>query len=73
MSSGDLHDFYGPALMMPAVRLIRCDCGFEASGDGDDELVERAQAHARDVHDMDVPSALVLGLAKARRTEEDGP
>lgn len=48
------------------MRVIRCDCGFEASGDGDEELVSRAQAHARGVHGMDVPAELVLGLAEAK-------
>lgn len=32
------------------VRMIRCDCGFEASGEDDDDLVARAQDHSRDVH-----------------------
>ena len=41
-------------------------CGFEATGNGDDELVSRAQDHARDVHGTDVPAELVLGLAKAK-------
>ena len=48
------------------MRVIRCDCGFEATGDGDDELISRAQNHARDVHGMDVPAELVLGLAKTK-------
>ena len=52
--------------MMLIVRVIRCDCGFEASGDGDEELVDRAQVHARDVHNMDLPSEWVLDLAKSR-------
>lgn len=46
--------------------MIRCDCGFEATGDGDDELVTRAQAHAREVHDLDVPAELVLALARTK-------
>lgn len=55
--------------MMLLVRLIRCDCGFEASGDGDEELVGRAQAHARNVHGMDLPSELVLDLAKPKTAD----
>lgn len=50
---------------MVPVRVIRCDCGFEASEDGEAELVGRAQDHARDVHGMDLPSELVLALARA--------
>ena len=55
---------------MPAMRVIRCDCGFEATGDGDGdgdgdgELVSRAQAHARGVHGIEVPADLILGLAE---------
>ncbi len=30
--------------------MIRCDCGFEAAGDTDHELVGRAQGHARQAH-----------------------
>ena len=48
---------------MPPVRMIRCDCGFEASGDGDD-LVLRAETHARDAHGVDLPAALVLRLTE---------
>lgn len=58
---------------MRSVRVIRCDCGFEASGDGDEELVRRAQTHARDVHHMEVPSELVLGLAHPKPTDREDP
>jgi predicted small metal-binding protein len=51
---------------MRSVRVIRCDCGFEATGDGDDELVGRAQSHAREVHGIEMAAEFVLGLAKAR-------
>jgi predicted small metal-binding protein len=46
--------------------VIRCDCGFEATGDEDEELVAQAQAHARDVHGLDVPAQLVAELARPR-------
>ena len=61
-----LRDIYNRSVTLPVVRVIRCDCGFEATGDGDEELVVRAQEHARDVHGMDVPAELVLGLAKVK-------
>ena len=48
------------------MRVIRCDCGFEATGDGDAELVSRAQNHALEVHGMEMAAEFVLGLAKAR-------
>ena len=57
---------------MPAMRVIRCDCGFEATGDQDDELVGRAQAHAHGVHGTDVAAELVLGLAKSDATPAEG-
>lgn len=46
------------------MRVIRCDCGFEATGDGD-ELVTLAQSHAREIHDVEVPAEL-LGLAPTK-------
>ena len=60
------------------MRLIRCDCGFEASEDGEAELVPRAQEHAREVHGMDLPAELVIALARAKAppkaaTSERGP
>ena len=65
-SPGHLRDIYTRSVTMRCVRVIRCDCGFEATGDGDDELVDRAQVHGRDVHGMDVPAELVLSLARAK-------
>ena len=47
------------------MRVIHCDCGFEVSADGGQELVDVAQAHARDVHGMELPAELVLALARA--------
>ena len=42
---------------------IKCDCGFTINGDTDDELVRNAQAHAREVHDMDLTREQALSLA----------
>ena len=50
---------------MPSVRVIRCDCGFEATGDGDEELVSRARNHALEVHGIEMAAEFVLGRAKA--------
>jgi 2-polyprenyl-3-methyl-5-hydroxy-6-metoxy-1,4-benzoquinol methylase len=44
-------------------KIINCDCGFVVVGESDDELVANAQAHARDVHDMDITREQVLSLA----------
>jgi len=46
------------------MRVIRCDCGFEVTGEGDDDLVSRAQDHARAAHGMDLPPALIVSLAR---------
>ena len=45
-------------------RVIRCDCGFEAVGDSDDELIALAGAHACEAHGMEVPRELLLTLAR---------
>ena len=62
---GHLRDIYTRSVTLPAVRVIRCDCGFEATGDGDEELVSRAQNHALEVHGIQMTAEFVLGLAKA--------
>jgi predicted small metal-binding protein len=45
------------------VRVINCDCGYVVRGDSDDELVANAQAHARDVYDMEITREQALSLA----------
>lgn len=67
-----LRDIYAPSVTIAAMRVIRCDCGFEATGDGEEELVSRAQAHARGVHGVDVSAELVRGLAESKAPPEDG-
>ena len=44
-------------------RIINCDCGFVVTGDTDDELVTNAQAHAREVHGMEITADQALSLA----------
>ena len=48
-------------------RVIRCDCGFEAIGISDDDLVAVAQAHAGAAHGTEVSADLVLALARPHR------
>ena len=50
-------------------RVIHCDCGFEAVGATDDDLVAAAQAHGRDAHGVEVAADLLLALARPQRTE----
>lgn len=45
-------------------KVIRCDCGFVVRGDSDDELVQAAQAHARDVHSIDITAEQALAMAE---------
>ena len=45
-------------------KVIKCDCGFVVRGDGDDELVRAAQAHAKDVHAMDITAEQALAMAE---------
>ena len=51
------------------MRVIRCDCGFEAFGDGDDELVTGAQAHALNAHGIELSTETVLALARPKPPE----
>ncbi len=48
-------------------RVIRCDCGFEAVGAEDDDIVSRAQAHAQEAHQATVSAEFLLSLAGPRR------
>lgn len=47
--------------------VLRCDCGFRASGECEAELVSAAQNHARDAHGTDVGAEVVAGLLRPRR------
>ena len=44
-------------------KVINCDCGFTVRGETDDELVSSAQAHAQEVHGMDMTADQALALA----------
>lgn len=54
-----------PGAHAGTVKVIRCDCGFEASEDDEEHLVSRAREHARDVHHQDLPAQFVLAVAGA--------
>ncbi len=51
-------------------RVIRCDCGFESTGDTDDALVANAQAHARAAHDTELADGLVRMLVRTTAPED---
>ena len=45
-------------------KVINCECGVQVRGETDDELVENAQSHARDAHNMEVTREQVLSIAE---------
>ena len=45
-------------------KVIKCDCGATIRGDNDDELVKAAQAHALDVHQMELTANQALAMAE---------
>jgi predicted small metal-binding protein len=45
-------------------KVINCPCGFVVRGATDDELVARAQEHARQVHQMELSREQALAMAK---------
>lgn len=45
-------------------KMIRCDCGYVAQRDSDEQLVAVAQRHAREVHAMDLTPQQVLAMAE---------
>jgi predicted small metal-binding protein len=45
-------------------KVIHCPCGFVVKGDSDEQLVSRAQAHAREVHQMDLSREQALSMAR---------
>lgn len=45
-------------------KVINCPCGFVLKGESDDEVVQKAQAHAKQVHQMDLSREQALAMAK---------
>jgi predicted small metal-binding protein len=45
-------------------KVINCPCGYIVKGVSDDELVTRAQEHAKQVHQMDLSREQALAMAK---------
>lgn len=45
-------------------KVINCPCGFVVKGNTDEELVARAQEHARQVHQMELSREQALAMAK---------
>ena len=53
------------------IKQIVCDCGWTARGT-EDELVEAAQAHGREAHDMVPTREQVLAVATPLSEDGDG-
>jgi len=45
-------------------KIFTCECGVVIKGRNDDDLVEQAQRHAREVHAMTVTREQVLAMAR---------
>ena len=45
-------------------KVITCPCGYVLRGANDDEVVEKAQQHAKTVHAMDLTREQALEMAK---------
>jgi predicted small metal-binding protein len=45
-------------------KVITCPCGFVLKGTSDDDVVAKAQAHAKQVHQMDLSKEQALAMAK---------
>ena len=45
-------------------KLFTCECGVVLRGEDDDELVANTQAHAREVHHMEITREQVLAMAR---------
>jgi predicted small metal-binding protein len=45
-------------------KVINCPCGYLVTGGSDDELVAKAQEHARQVHQMELSREQALAMAR---------
>jgi len=57
--------YYRPHLRrVPMEKVINCPCGFVLRGKNDDEVVQKAQEHAKSVHGMDLSRQQALEMAR---------
>ena len=45
-------------------KIIQCPCGSVIEGDNDDEVVKKAQEHAKSTHQMDLSKEQALAMAR---------
>jgi predicted small metal-binding protein len=46
-------------------KVIHCPCGYIVRGDNDDDVVKKAQEHAKATHAMDLTRDQALAMARA--------
>ena len=53
--------------------VLRCDCGYETSGECEADLVAAAQAHSTEAHATDLGADVIRALLRSRaRPRESG-
>ena len=45
-------------------KVIQCPCGSMIEGDSDDDVVKKAQQHAKTIHNMDLSKDQALSMAR---------
>lgn len=50
--------------MSAAARIIECPCGFVLEGPTTDEVVDAAQGHAREAHEMELSREAARSMAR---------
>ena len=45
-------------------KIIQCPCGSVIEGDSDDDVVKKAQEHAKSTHQMDLSKEQALAMAR---------
>ncbi|MEX1280534.1 MAG: DUF1059 domain-containing protein [Acidimicrobiia bacterium] len=47
-----------------SAKVIECPCGAVINGENDDDVVGKAQEHAKATHDMDLSTEQALSMAR---------
>jgi predicted small metal-binding protein len=45
-------------------KVIHCPCGFIVRGENDEDVVQKAQAHAKSTHEMELTREQALAMAR---------
>ncbi len=49
---------------MAMAKVIECPCGAVIHGQGDDEVIDQAQSHAKSTHDMELSREQAMSMAR---------